>query len=74
MLAATGIVYSGKENAGALAGLVSEQSGKAVGEVHEVLANITLALVLVHIAAMLIARFAYHENVARAMITGKKRA
>ena len=62
MLAATGIVNSGEENAGALAGLVSEQSGKAVGEEHEVLANITLALVLVHIAAVLFASFAHHKK------------
>lgn len=77
MLAATGIagliVYGGEENAGPLAGLVAKQTAESMEEVHEVLANVTLALVLIHVAAVLFASFAHHENLPRSMITGKKR-
>ena len=76
MLAATGIagliVYGGEENAGPLAGLVSKQTAESMEEVHEVLANITLALVLIHVAAVLFASFAHRENLPWSMITGKK--
>ena len=77
MLGLTGIagliVYGGEENAGPLAGMVTEATAEQFEEVHEVLANVTLALIFVHIAAVIFASFAHHENLVRAMVTGKKR-
>ena len=67
------VVYGGDQQAGPLAGMFSKDTGEAVEEVHEVIANITLALVFFHIAGVALASFAHRENLVRAMITGYKR-
>jgi cytochrome b len=67
------VVYGGEQQAGPLAGLFTEDTGEAVEEWHEVVANITLALIFIHIAAVVLASFAYRENLVRAMVTGCKR-
>jgi cytochrome b len=68
------VVYGGEQRAGPLAGLFTEDTGEAVEEWHEVFANITLGLIVVHIAAVVLASFAYRENLVRAMVTGYKRS
>jgi cytochrome b len=67
------IVYGGDQQAGPLASVVSKETGESLEELHEVLANITLAFVLAHVAAVIFASFAFKENLARSMITGYKR-
>jgi cytochrome b len=67
------IVYGGEQQAGPLAGMFSKDTGEAVEEAHEFLANVTLALILFHIVGVALASFVHHENLVRAMITGYKR-
>ena len=77
-----------KAHAGAMAQVQAAEAGKAVpaandqkqkgeesfaGQVHGTLANITLALVILHICGVALASFVHRENLVAAMITGKKR-
>nr|WP_315467577.1 cytochrome b/b6 domain-containing protein [uncultured Undibacterium sp.] len=53
--------------------LYNDLGGEWIEEVHELLANAMLAIVFIHIAAVLISSHLHKENLPLAMITGKKR-
>ncbi|QGU33773.1 cytochrome b/b6 domain-containing protein [Thermochromatium tepidum] len=79
-LAATGIsglaLYGAEEFAGPLAGVmrgVPAFWGEVLEETHEVLANLTLGLILIHVAGVLVSSWLHRENLIAAMISGYKR-
>jgi cytochrome b len=50
----------------------NEMAGEWVAELHEVIANGMLLLIGLHIAAVVVSGWLHRENLARAMLTGRK--
>ena len=57
----------------ALAETRGERTENTIGELHGVMANITVALIVAHIIGVVAASLVHKENLVLAMITGRKR-
>jgi len=65
-------VQGGEEQHGVAAGLISPVLGTIIKISHEILAQIMLLVVAGHLAGVALESWRHHENLSRAMITGKK--
>lgn len=78
LIGGTGLVLYGiEEHAGPLAAYVAdvdEAWEDVLEEAHEVLANLTLVLVALHVIGVVWEGLIHHENLVRSMFTGRKRA
>jgi cytochrome b len=66
--------FADEDDGGREYGTRGEGGESAVAEVHEVLANLMLLLIAVHVGGVVLTSFRHRENLARAMVTGEKRA
>jgi cytochrome b len=80
LVGATGLsgmaLYGAQELSGPLApwlGGLSPEWGEMLEGLHEILANATLALVVLHVAGVLFSGLSHGENLVAAMLTGRKR-
>lgn len=71
------VAYADEDDSGRQRGRDKGRDGEngesAIGELHSTLANVTLALVILHLIGVGLASAVHRENLVRAMIDGRKR-
>jgi cytochrome b len=68
------VVYAADQNMGPLAGIVGSNYEKLWEEVHEVAANFTLFLVILHVVGIVFESVVHRENLAKSMWNGYKKS
>ncbi len=66
------IVLAGQENQGPFANSIGYKLGEFNEDIHEIIANILIFAIAIHISGVLVENFAFNNPIIRAMITGRK--
>jgi len=78
LLSLTGIVlYGAQEQAGPLTAWFADSSDRfdeIIETTHEIISNLAIGLIAIHLSGVLIESLLHRENLVRAMISGHKRA
>ena len=70
---ATGLLAAGRRAAGPLAGLVPLPAAALAGQLHSLISNLLIGLIVVHLAGVAVDWFLTGDNLVKAMLTGRKR-
>jgi cytochrome b len=74
MVSLTGMIIVANEGQGPLAGTIfSTMPVSLVMDVHEIIANFTLLMVVVHVSGVLMSSVLEGENLIKSMVTGRKK-
>jgi cytochrome b len=68
------IVYAADQNLGPLSGMVGSSNEKLWEEVHEIAANLTLLLVILHVVGVAFESVVHGENLVKSMWNGYKKS
>lgn len=69
----TGVLAANRRSAGPLAHWMGADGARLMGELHSLLSSILIALIVAHIAGVLVEWLLSGENLIRAMLNGRKR-
>lgn len=72
LLTVTGLLAHGRRTAGPLGDLLPRSAASLVGDVHALLSNLLIALIVAHVLGVLIDWLVTGVNLVRAMVTGNK--
>lgn len=74
MLEVISVPKGAELSSGFISWIIQSGNGKSVEEIHDFFANFSVFLVLIHVAGVIFESILHKENLARAMVTGKKRS
>src|SRR5262249_6330511 len=71
-MVATGLLAASRRAAGPLAGLVPLPAAALAGQLHSLISNLLIGLIVVHLAGVAVDWFLTGDNLVKAMLTGRK--
>jgi len=68
----TGLFAAGRRAAGPFASLISSATAQEIGQIHRLIANLMIGLVILHLAGVIADWLLTRDNLIKSMITGRK--